>query len=320
MIINQKIDQILKKYSHIQFECENDKTKMFDLVLKISNKLTTNEELNDFLKILEDSFVENSDFEHNILYNPLKLIDRLLDNDLLWKKIDNDELSEIINSFELFLNYYKQNLDTKKYLEDIYNIKILFIEKDWHELISWIFIKAVSDIQKIQALKNIKKLLFKYPIEYIRNIKLDNIIVANYFYRIDIYWARIVLGWFETSTDNNIYLSFSNLVNSFDHELYHQAMQYYDDSSEWESLRKKQDKFYIYDDLDKKVEWFARCYWMENISEDQATVAEDLLKNSYEIMTRCISDTILSKKVKLVKKAFFSLSEWIMNEEYFTKK
>jgi len=36
----------------------------------------------------------------------------------------------------------------------------------------------------------------------------------------------------------------NNLVESFDHELYHQAMQYYDDFDKWNKIRKRQNKKY----------------------------------------------------------------------------
>ena len=128
------------------------------------------------------------------------------------------------------------------------------------------------------------------------------------------------MWWFETDSDNNIYLTRKNLVDSFDHELYHQAMQYYNDFYKWQKIRKRQNKKYLYKNINKQSFGFARNYWKENISEDQATIAEELILNYHNLQKRIQSDRKLAKKVKLVKKDFYELSEGIMNEKWWREK
>jgi len=128
------------------------------------------------------------------------------------------------------------------------------------------------------------------------------------------------LGGFETFTDDNIYLALGGIDRSFHHELYHQAMDYHNDFSSWQKLRKWQDKYYTRNELDKKVPWFARNYGKENVAEDQATVAEELTTNFRRICKRIQKDKILKEKVKLVLKAYETLSEWKMNKDFWEEK
>ena len=97
-------------------------------------------------------------------------------------------------------------------------------------------------------------------------------------------------------------------------------MQYYDDFENWRKIRENQKLNYKYENLNKKVEGFARNYWKENISEDQATIAEELITNYHNLAKRIKKDKILQEKVKLVLKAFEILSEWKIDKHFWIKK
>jgi hypothetical protein len=75
--------------------------------------------------------------------------------------------------------------------------------------------------------------------------------------------------------------------------------------------------FYVYKEIDQKSNGFARNYWKENISEDQATIAEELFLNYHNLMSRSKHDKILAQKIKLVKTAYLELSDWLINGEFW---
>jgi hypothetical protein len=85
-------------------------------------------------------------------------------------------------------------------------------------------------------------------------------------------------------------------------------MQYYDDSEEWEILRKDKKLIYTYKEINKESPGFSRNYGKENIAEDQATIAEDLFVNYKRIIKRAQTDSILADKISLVKNAYLELS------------
>ena len=318
--MNKKIETLLEKYSDIEFIYSKDKELFLEFLENLWNRIKKYDDLEDFLQIIENSFIKYSKFDNRILYNPLELIDALLESDLDWLKIDSDENRKILLSFSEFDKYLKWEIEDKEFLEKKYWIKIYLVKEDISSFTAWIYWKWLSKVWLLYIIKKIKKLLNFYPINFINNIKLDQIIVAKNFYKLDQYWKKINLWWFETSSDNNIYLSSNSLVDSFDHELYHQAMQYYDDYYLWSKIRKNQKKKYLYKNINKQVKWFARNYWKENISEDQATIAEELILNYYSIHNRIKYDNKLKLKLNLVKKAYLKLSDWIMNEDFWIKK
>ncbi len=317
--MNKKIENILEKYSEIEFVYEKDKKLFLDFLSKISKKIELNNisKLKDFLQILEYNFLEYSKFDKEILYNPVELVNSIFENDFFWEKIDNQEFEKILEWLSFFEKYLEWKILKKEFLEKKYWVKIIFIKEDIVSISAWIFWKWLTNFSEIRLIDKIKKLLNFYPIIFIKNIKLDSIIVVNNFYKQDIYGQKIVLWWFETFSDNNIYLSKTNLIEAFDHELYHQAMWYYDDFSKWQKIRKKQNKKYLYKNIEKKVFGFARNYWKENVWEDQATMAEELILNYSSLQKRLESDKKLKLKLKLVKKAFLKLSDWIMNEKWW---
>lgn len=318
--MQKEIQEILNKYENIDFTYEKDKNVFFEFINTILKNNLNEQNINDLSQIIENSFIKYSKFDNKILYNPIELIDSIIENDIKWLKIDDDEFEKIAKKFNEFEKYLKKELDDKDYLEKKYNIKINLITWELSSISAWIFGMWLNELQKVNIIKKLKKLLDFYPINFIQNIKLNSIVVVNYFYKQDIYWTKIMLWWFETLSDNNIYLSSNNLVKAFDHELYHQAMQYYDDFQKWMEIRKNQDKKYLYEDIENQTKWFARNYWKENIWEDQATVAEELILNYNDIQERAINDKILEKKVQLVKQAFFKLSDEIMDEKFWEEK
>lgn len=318
--MNAKIKWLLDKYSHVEFTYSKDKELFLDFLYNVSIWIKSNDKLEELLQIIEHSFIEYSKFDKRILYNPIELIDALLESDLEWLKLDSDENKKILSSFSEFEKYLNWEIEDKEFLEKKYWVKINLITTDLHSLRAWIHWDWLSKVWLIHIIKKIKKLLNFYPISFIKNIRLNEIVIVKRFYKEDIYWKRIALWWFETSWDDNIYLSSSNLVESFDHELYHQAMQYYDDYNDWLRIRKKQKKNYLHKYIDKRVKWYARNYWKENISEDQATVAEELILNYYSLNTRIREDKVLDSKVKLVKKAYKKLSDWIMDDNFWIEK
>ncbi len=320
--MNKKIKEILSKYSYIEFVNNDDKKKFINFLQKISYELDGNnsDKIIDFIDMLEYDLLKYSKFDKSILYNPFKLFEAIVDNDLLWKKIDDEEFFKIINDFNFFKDYLEKKIKEKEYLEKEYWIEIKLITDDIYSISAWIFWRWLWKIISNNIILKLKKLLDFYPINYIKNIKLEWIFILEYFYKEDQYWNKDVLWWFKTHLDNNIYLSREDLIYSFDHELYHQAMEYYDDFDEWFKIRKTQNKKYLYKDIDKRVVWFARNYWKENVSEDQATVAEELILNYNSLKERIKTDKKLFLKVQLVKKAFLTLSEWIMDDKWWEEK
>ena len=273
----------------------------------------------DLSEILEIYLKKYSGFDTRILYNPIELVDALLENDLSWEKIDTDEVEAIITKLSFFEDFYSWKIDEKEFLEKKYWIKIVLLDKDLQLSSAWIYGYKLTKTQQIVAFKKIKKELTFYPITFIKNINLASIVVSAYFYKKDNYGTTILWG-FETLWDNNIYLALRWIERTFHHELYHQAMQYYDDFDAWREIRKNQNLKYLYKDIEKQVKGFARNYGKENVAEDQATIAEELITNYANLAARIKNDEILKEKVKLVLKAFEDLSEWKMNKQFWIEK
>jgi len=316
--MNSKINDLIDKYYNINFTYKKDKEFFLSFLNNLDIK---NDKVSDLIDILEYNLTTYSKFDNSILYNPLSLIDAIIENDLDWKKIDNDEFLKIIKNITDFQDYISWIIEEKEFIEKKYYIKINILKENVQSINAWIFWQSFDDnMKEIFIIKKIDKLLDFYPVNFIKNIWLKEIIIVKFFYKEDLYWQKIKLWWFETSSDNNIYLSYDSLVESFDHELFHQAMQYYNDFSKWQKIREKQNKLYLYKDIYKKDKWFARNYWKENISEDQATIAEELIINHYDLMNRIKNDDKLYKKVKLVKEAYLKLSDWLMDEKFWNIK
>ncbi len=301
------MQKLLNKYT---FTYKEDK-ETFERFL---NKLNFSDK--KLHEIIEIYLNKNSQFDTRIVYNPIELLDAILENDISWEKIDTDEVENIINKLSFFEKYYKWELSEKEFLEKKYWVKIILLDKDIQFPNVWIYGYKLLKAQQIIAFNKIKKLLNIYPITFIKNINLANIIISSYFYKKNDFWITI-LWWFETNTNNNIYLTIKWIEKTFHHELFHQAMQYYDDTNEWKKIRKDQDLKYLYKHIDKKIYWFARNYGKENIAEDQATIAEELITNYDNLIKRMKKDKILEKKVRLVVKAYKILSEWKIKIKWF---
>lgn len=316
--MDKKIKNILDKYSHIEFVYDVDKEVFLNFVERLVLSLLNDSRKIDVLcKILEHHFISASKFDKSILYNPLELITALLEKDILWDKIDDGEWQEIFHDLSAFEKYIQWELDEQKYLEDTYWIKIVLVTADVWLYPQWIYGTWLKLFSEKSILKELKKYLQFYPIGFIKNIKLQHIVVVESFYKRDVYGQKIHLWWFETDSDDNIYLTRRNISDAFDHELYHQATQYYDDFEKWRKIRKKQNKKYTYRELSKEVHGFARNYWKENVSEDQATVAEALIYNYKYMMKRALKDKKLWLKINLVKKCFLELSDWVMDNKWW---
>lgn len=309
----KEISKLIDKYD---FNKIKDKKLLINIIERLYNKLWLSEQ-KELFELLDFNLENYSWFDERILYNPMELIDAIIENDILWEKIDDDEITKIILKLSYFEGFFDWKIDKLNYLEEKYNIKIKLVKDDIYSINSSIYSKWLTNLEYISAIKKIYNLLNIYPIDFIKNIKLKSIIVVSYFYKKDSYDRIINLWWFETLSDDNIYISYRSIISSFDHEIYHQAMQYYDDFDKWLKIREKQDISYTYKEINKKSKWFARNYWKENISEDQATIAEELFLNYDNLLKRSKNDKILEKKIFLVKKAYFKLSNWKMNDSFF---
>lgn len=309
---------VWNKFENLSFTYDEDKKIFLEFLMFLENTFSNQSE--EIWEFLEYHLMKYTSFDKRVLYNPLELLDAILENDFFGKKIDTDEVEQIISNFHDYILYFSGEMEKKEFLEKKYGIEIIFIEEEIYSIWAGIFGKSISrSLSQIDIIKKIEKLLSVYPISFIKNIQLHHIIIAQSFYKKDLYGNENYLWWFETDSDNNIYLTLSNIQNVFHHELYHQAMQYYNDRKEWRKLRWKQDLFYLYADIEKNTLWFARNYGKENISEDQATIAEALIGDYKSILQRCQTDQVLEKKVDLVKKAFLFLSDGIMDEIFWKK-
>ncbi len=319
--MHKKIQNILQKYSDIKFVHKIDREIFDNFVDRLSELLDNDvQKIQELCQILEYHFIEASKFDTGVLYNPIDLLEAIIENDILGKKIDDGEWNEIFHDLDAFEKYMVWELDEKKYLEDKYDIKIVLVTDDVNLYPQGIYGRGLRLFSEKNILRELKQYLEFYPIWFIKNIKLQAVVIVESFYMKDVYGKKILLGGFETDSDNNIYLTRSNIDHAFDHELYHQAMQYYDDFEKWRKIRKKQKKKYTYKNLDKEVQGFARNYGKENVSEDQATIAEDLVSNYKYMMKRALTDRKLWLKINLVKKAFLELSDGVMNEKWWSKK
>jgi hypothetical protein len=80
--MQKQIEQLLEQYKDVQFSHNEDKEVFFAMLKKISSEIVDEEKLEEFLNIIEYSFVEYSDFDPEILYNPFELFDAIIDNNL----------------------------------------------------------------------------------------------------------------------------------------------------------------------------------------------------------------------------------------------
>jgi len=309
------MQQILNKY---KFTHKKDKEIFVNFLDKIEKKLD-NKDKSHFYELIDFCLEKNTDFDTRVIYNPIELLDAILENDLLWEKIDTDEIENMLKKLSFFEKYYKWEISEKEFLEKKYWVKIILIKKDIQISSAQIYGFKLNKMQQILAFKKVKKELEFYPFSFIKNINLASILVSAYFYKKTDFGTTILWG-FETHFDNNIYLAIRGIEKTFHHELYHQAMDYYNDFEKWEQLRDKQNLKYLYKDIYKKSNWFARNYGKENVAEDQATIAEEIITNYYDLHKRTQKDKILREKVELVLKAYESLSDRKMNKDFWKEK
>jgi len=302
------MENILDKYN---FTYKKDKELLKKFLKNIKD---------DKIKEIVDIYLKNkTKFDSRVLYNPIELLDAIFENDLLWNKIDTDEVKDIIEKLSFFEKYYNGEINDKEFIEKKYGLKIILFEKDKKIPFYDIYGYKLNKVQQIMVLKKIEKLLSFYPITFIKNVNLANIVVSAYFYKKTDYGISVLWG-FETNTDNNIYLALRWIERSFHHELYHQAMQNYNDKKEWEKIRSKQKISHFYKNVDEKIPWFARAYGQDSIEEDQATCAEEICTNYRRFIKRIEKDELLKQKANLVFKAYEIISEWKMDKNFWKKK
>lgn len=307
---------VIDKLRSIPFEQEKDKEVLEHYFNSIFQTLETDEDRETLIYILETEIDEMISFDTKVLGWLWTLLHALLSANFFGTKIDHQEYLRIYESLEDFELYKYGLLNDKKWIEETYWIIVRPINFDVER--KSITASKLEETHFLVAIPLIKKLLSHYPPIYIYNIKLDWIFVAENFFKKNNWSDSTHLWWLKASTDNNIYLTFHAITQSFDHELYHQAMSHYNDVEERANLRSTDDYFYQYQQSHHDAHGFAINYWRENISEDQATVAEFLIKDYQKMMDRAEQDHILAKKVKLVMEAFEDLSEGFMNVEWLT--
>lgn len=239
--------------------------------------------------------------------DPRRLLIAIARSDILGQLINHEEFHELYETLENYILYHEGVLEDMKWIEDTYNIEIKKIDEPTER--NHIVATPLSEVAYIAAIPVLKELIAKYPPVFIDTIRLDGIVLASSFTKKHAGGACVYLGGFETNADNFVYLSSNTLHKSFDHEVYHQAMQNYHDASEWGNLRTNNDVFYQVQHSSKPTQGFAVNYGRENISEDQATMAEYMLRNYAHMKKRSEHDSILKKKMILVHEAYKYLSE-----------
>ena len=103
--------------------------------------------------------------------------------------------------------------------------------------------------------------------------------------------------------------------------------KHFDHDKLWVTLNKNGSKaykdYYTKNKSQKKVFYtergFAREYGLENVYEDQATIAEDIWINYDELMNRAKSDEVLRNKIRAIKNDYLLLSQGKMNNEFWKK-
>ncbi len=268
------------------------------------------EKLIDFFS---DQLHEAMLFCFGTLSDPRELLLSLFHSDFWWEKISHKEFFTLYENLLEFAMHQEHIDKEKQRIEQTYQITILprIEEGFWHDSI---YTPWLSPTSFIAAIPEIKKQIAKYPPIYIHHSKLESIIIAESFSKKEKGTHCTNLWWFTSNENNNVYLNAHRIRKSFDHELYHQAMHWYNDITDRASLRRLKDSFYQKRQLSKESKWFAYNYGKENISEDQATIAECLLRDPAHMFHRANNDPLLSKKIQLVMKAFTQLSEWRMNK------
>lgn len=239
--------------------------------------IKSEKELTELSRLISQKKEELTWFDLAIFFDVRKFIAAVMNSDILGHYVNHEEANLLYCSLEDYLLHKESVLQDKSYVKKHYNVDIKAI----HETTKWqsIIAHPVTEMQFIDCIPKIKKLLSLYPPVFIKNIKLDSIIIASSFSQYTKSHQCIYLGGFETNEDHNIYLTANQCHKSFHHELYHQAMQHYDDVREWANLRNEKDHFYNHQALAHKTLGFAVNYGRENVAEDQATVAEYMIRD-----------------------------------------
>lgn len=95
-------------------------------------------------------------------------------------------------------------------------------------------------------------------------------------------------------------------------------MHHYHDTYRRAQLRRVRDYFVQYRKPFAHTHGFAVQYGRENIAEDQATMAEYMMREYDNMQHRAQHDTTLRKKMQLVHDACQELSDGAMNTQWFS--
>lgn len=94
-------------------------------------------------------------------------------------------------------------------------------------------------------------------------------------------------------------------------------MHHYHDTSRRAQLRRIRDYFIPYKKPFAKTHGFAVQYGRENIAEDQATMAEYMMREYINMQKRAKHDSLLHYKMELVHEACQDLSDGAMSPGWF---
>lgn len=307
--------RVLQKLEELPFEFDADRERLSWFLASLDSIELDDKAWADIDTIITQKWKELTWFDSDIFFSPRKLLHAIARLDIFWTLITHEEFYELYETLENYVLHKEHVLKDKERIEQTYSITLQKIDTLTER--NHIVATPLSEVMYVASIPVIRKLISKYPPTFINNVWLEKVVLASSFSKKHAGEDCIYLGWFETNVDNNIYLSAPSLYKSFDHELYHQAMQHYHDGAERGNLRSNDDVFYQAQHSNKKTQWFAVNYGRENISEDQATMAEYMIRDYASIKHRAQTDSILKKKMKLVLDAFHKLSEGLINEERF---
>ena len=295
---------------------EEDKLHFLSLMTKLSDTIRDKHDEDWLIQTLTTLYHDETSpsLSFSSLLHPIQLYEALIHGDFLWQEISHEEFVEMYSKLRDFTLFQWQVLTRKQQLERDYQIEIILLDHEYqhHDIVG----QPLHEVEMIASIVYLDRLIRRYPTTFITNTRLQKIFIASSFQSSDPHSFKH-LGGFKSNEDFAIHISFVHLKKSFDHELYHQAMQRYDDTDQRAALRKEWDQLYNAHHADKQSHGFARDYGRENIAEDQATVAEELMKNYHHLMRRTIHDHVLAQKVTLVKTAYKKLSDGRIDDEFF---
>jgi len=305
---------LLSKVSDLTFYNENDKNILLDYLETFRCQLNKSCCRWKLIVTIEDLLDDCTSFDSSVLYHPLRLLNSLIHSDFWGSCVNHKEFFELYESLQSFELYEAHVLNQKNEIEEKLGITIkpLLYDNEWNNIKA----QPLSHTKFVASIPLLHKHLLIYPKQFFENIKLNSVYIAWSFFQKNAGHPCTMLWWFDSNVDNNVYLSFPSISKSIHHELYHQAMKFYNDISERGNLRDIKDQFATYKNLNHETRWYANNYWRENVSEDQATVAEHMIRDHEHMKHRAMTDWILNRKMQLVYAAYDKLTDWYITAEY----